>query len=80
VGPRASLDRRKISPLTGIRSPDRPARRSIAIPTELLGPTAMSTRNISWRIKEAVGLTTLPSESAYCLNSYPANVENRVNS
>ena len=29
---------RKISPPTGIRSPDRPARSSVAIPTELSGP------------------------------------------
>ena len=29
---------RKISPLTGIRSPDLPARSSVAIPTELPGP------------------------------------------
>ena len=29
---------RKISPPTGIRSPDRPARSPVAISTELLGP------------------------------------------
>ena len=34
VGPRAGLDRRKISSLPG---PDRPARSSVAIPTELPG-------------------------------------------
>jgi hypothetical protein len=34
----AGLDRRKISPSTGIRSPDRPNRGSLAIPTELPGP------------------------------------------
>ena len=38
VGPRAGLNGRKISPPTGIRSPDRPARSSVAIPTELPGP------------------------------------------
>ena len=38
MGPRAGLDVRKISPPTGIRSPDRPARSSVAIPTELPGP------------------------------------------
>jgi hypothetical protein len=38
VGPRAGLDGRKISPPTGTRSPDRPARSSVAIPTELPGP------------------------------------------
>ena len=40
VGPRAGLDRRGKSrpPPTGIRSPDRPARNSVAIPTELPGP------------------------------------------
>ena len=31
---------RKFSPPTGIRSPDRPARSSVAIPTELSQPTA----------------------------------------
>ena len=35
--PRAGLDGRKSRP-TGIRSPDRPARSSVAIPTELPGP------------------------------------------
>jgi hypothetical protein len=38
VGPRANLDGQKFSTPTGIRSPDRPARSSIAIPTELPGP------------------------------------------
>ena len=38
MGPRAGLDGRKISPQTGIRFPDRPARSSVAIPTELPGP------------------------------------------
>jgi hypothetical protein len=38
VGPRASLDNGK-SRLTGIRSPDPPARSSVAIPSELPGPT-----------------------------------------
>ena len=37
VGPRAGLDGGKSRP-TGIRSPDRPARSSVAIPTELPGP------------------------------------------
>ena len=37
VGPRASLDGGKSRP-TGIRSPDRPACSSVAIPTELPGP------------------------------------------
>ena len=37
VGPRAGLDVRKTRPI-GIRSPDRPARSSVAIPTELTGP------------------------------------------
>jgi hypothetical protein len=35
MGPRASLDSGKPRP-TGIRSPDPPARSSVAIPTELL--------------------------------------------
>jgi hypothetical protein len=38
VGTRAGLDMWKISPPTGIRSPDHPARSSVAIPTELPGP------------------------------------------
>ena len=38
MGLRASLEGRKISPPTGIRSPDHPARSSVAIPTELPGP------------------------------------------
>ena len=39
VGPRAGLDRcGKSLPPTGIQSPDRPARSSVAIPTELPGP------------------------------------------
>jgi hypothetical protein len=38
VGPRAGLDRRGISRPTGVRSPDRPARSSVAIPTELPSP------------------------------------------
>jgi hypothetical protein len=39
VGPRAGLDRcGKSRPPTGIQSPDRPARSSVAIPTELSGP------------------------------------------
>ena len=37
VGPKAGLDGRKISPPTGIRSPDRPARSSVAIATTLPG-------------------------------------------
>ena len=37
VGPRAGLDGGK-SRHTGIRSPDRPARSLVAIPTELPGP------------------------------------------
>ena len=37
MGPRAGLDGGK-SRRTGIRSPDRPARSSVAIPTELSGP------------------------------------------
>jgi hypothetical protein len=37
VGPRASMDSGKSRP-TGIRSPDCPARSSVAIPTELPGP------------------------------------------
>ena len=37
VGPRAGLDGGKSRP-TGIRSPDGPAHRSVAIPTELPGP------------------------------------------
>jgi hypothetical protein len=42
VGPRASLDSGK-SRHTGIRSPDRPARSSVTIPTELPGrPTGYS--------------------------------------
>jgi hypothetical protein len=36
MGPRASLDSGKSRP-TGIRSPDRPARSSVSIPTELPG-------------------------------------------
>ena len=35
MGPRAGLDGRKISLPTGIRSPGRPARSSVAVPTEL---------------------------------------------
>jgi hypothetical protein len=35
---------RKISPPTGIRSPDRPARSSVAIPTELPGPQMCTVR------------------------------------
>ena len=35
MGPRTGLDGRKISSPTGIRSPDRPAGSSVAIPTEL---------------------------------------------
>jgi hypothetical protein len=38
VGPRAGLDRCGKSPPTGIRSPDGPARSSVAILTELPGP------------------------------------------
>ena len=38
MGPRAGLDGGKSRPPTGIRSPDRPARSSVAIPTELPGP------------------------------------------
>jgi hypothetical protein len=38
MGPRAGLDRRGKSRPTRIRSPDRPARSSVAIPTELPGP------------------------------------------
>ena len=37
MGPRASTNGGKSRP-TGIRSPDRPARSSVAIPTELPGP------------------------------------------
>ena len=37
MGPRAGFDSGKSSP-TGIRSPDRPARSSVAIPTKLPGP------------------------------------------
>ena len=37
VGPRAGLEGGKSRP-TGIRSPDRPTRSSVAIPTELPGP------------------------------------------
>ena len=38
MGPRAGLDRDGKSRPPGIRSPDRPARSSVAIPTELPGP------------------------------------------
>jgi hypothetical protein len=38
VGPRAGLDRCRISHPTGIRSPDRPVRSTVAIPTTLPGP------------------------------------------
>ena len=39
MGPRASLDRcGKSRPPTGIRFPHRPARSSVAMPTELPGP------------------------------------------
>ena len=38
---------RKISPPIGIRSPDRPARSSVAIPTELSGPTS-TINTITW--------------------------------
>ena len=38
VDPRVGLEGRKISSPTGIRSPDRLARSSVAIPTELPGP------------------------------------------
>ena len=40
VGPRAGLQGGKTRP-TGIRSPDRPARSSVAIPTELTGQRLM---------------------------------------
>jgi hypothetical protein len=40
VGPRAGLDRCGKSRPTGIRSPDRPARSSVAIPIELPGPSS----------------------------------------
>jgi hypothetical protein len=39
VGPRAGLDSCGKSRRTGIRSPDRPARSSVDIPTELSGPS-----------------------------------------
>jgi hypothetical protein len=38
VGPRAALEGAEYLAATGIRSPDRPARSSVAIPTELAGP------------------------------------------
>ena len=38
MGPRVGLDGRKISPPPGFDPPDRPARSSVAIPTELPGP------------------------------------------
>ena len=48
MGPRAGLDRcGKISPPTGFRSPDSPARSSVAIPTELPGPVAFV---VTWYI------------------------------
>ena len=40
MGPRAGLDGGKSRP-TGIRSQDRPARSSVAIPTELPGPQTL---------------------------------------
>ena len=44
AGPRSGLERcTKSRPRTGIRSPDRPARRSFAIPTELPGPQCILT-------------------------------------
>jgi hypothetical protein len=44
VGPRASLDSGKSRP-TGIRSPERPARSSVAIPTELPGPRRIKVKS-----------------------------------
>jgi len=52
-GPQSRSGHAEILVSTGIRSPDRPARSSVAIPTELAGPqvTNISTkfvRNVGW--------------------------------
>ena len=47
---------RKISPPTGNRSPDRPARSSVAIPTELPGPPTVITLIINVTQMEATRL------------------------
>jgi len=52
VGPTAGLDRcGKSRPPTGIRSPDHPARSSVAIPTELPGPREISYIKICLPVK-----------------------------
>ena len=43
MSPRPGLDGRNISPPTGTRSPDRPARSSAAVSTELPGPPVVCT-------------------------------------
>jgi hypothetical protein len=62
VGPGAGLDRCGKSRPTGIRSPDRPASSSVAIPTELPGPPngALTAGNSRCQ----------PLDIAQCLNMY----------
>jgi len=49
---------RKISPPTGIRSPDRPARSSVAIKTELPRPTSQEVKKVKCTLVQALRLCT----------------------
>jgi len=49
---------RKISPPTGIRSPDRPARSSVAIKTELPRPTSQEVKKVNCTLVQALRLCT----------------------
>ena len=51
MGPRAGLDRCGKSRPTGIRSPDRLARSSVAIPTELPGPHLYLSNHLEFNLR-----------------------------
>jgi hypothetical protein len=71
VGPRASLDSEKSRP-NGIRSPDRPARCSVAIPIELPGPLEnyIIVLNLHYKMRY--------TKTTYNKNSIKTNTQNQV--